>query len=151
MEYPSDIRDEENIPQQSAISDQSNWEDNDREAPLTEVATNTSDGENLVQSTSICIQHLHLHKFIKYTAPEWRCTQTKNINPTSAFFLIFGSSKLQAIWRQTNKQCKRKNCRELDLKELQAFVWSMYIMSLLFSIITRQKWSWLCWWVSWNL
>ena len=47
----------------------------------------------------------------------------KNIYPASAFFLIFDSSMLQAMWHQTNKQCKRKNCRELDLKELQAFFW----------------------------
>ena len=52
IEDSRDIRDEENIPQQSAMSDQSNCGDSD---PLPQIPTNANDGEDLMQSTFVCL------------------------------------------------------------------------------------------------
>ena len=54
IEDPNDIIDEVYITQQSTMSDQSNYNDSDHEAPLPQVATNANDGEKIVQRTSVC-------------------------------------------------------------------------------------------------
>ena len=79
------------------MSDKSNCKDNDHEAPLPQVATNANDAEKWYKAPpSTCKRMNSPNILLRSGGVSVYAASHINDNPTSAFFLIFGSSMFQA-------------------------------------------------------
>ena len=112
----------------------------DHEAPLPLVSTNANDGEKWYKEPLSVCKRINSANILRQRGGVMAYAATRiNDSRASAFFLIFDSSMFQVILRKTNKQWKRKNCRELHLKELHNF-FGLCIFRLHCSLLQQNKW-----------